>query len=194
MKPCVACFAQNLAFLPIACLSRSSSHSSVPHIKSWGQMSLIGTRCFMHIQRSLSPHNNPVSDTCHFEYKQKRRSKQMITAVCLGCSVATQPNFGSTALIAYMWNEITPHSVGGLRNHFFFHIHLHFKHSDSVSNTSPFFFFISLFPCCFIFLLRSTFTAVSPTHSLSSLLFLRLNVLTGSMSTVTAKLRYKLAP
>lgn len=149
MKPCVACFAQNLAFLPIACLSRSSSHSSVPHIKSWGQMSLIGTRCFIHIQRSLSPHNNPVSDTCHFEYKQKRRSKQIITAVCLGCSVATQPNFGSTALIAYMWNEITPHSVGGLRNHFFFHIHLHFKHSDSVSNTSPFFFFYLTFPLLF---------------------------------------------
>lgn len=128
MKPCVACFAQNLAFLPIACLSRSSSHSRVPHIKSWGQMSLIGTRCFIHIQRSLSPHNNPVSDTCHFEYKQKRRSKQMITAVCLGCSVATQPNFGSTTLIAYMWNEITPHSVGGLRNHFFFTF-------TSISNT-----------------------------------------------------------
>lgn len=194
MKPCVACFAQNLAFLPIACLSRSSSHSSVPHIKSWGQMSLIGTRCFIHIQRSLSPHNNPVSDTCHFEYKQKRRSKQIITAVCLGCSVATQPNFGSTALIAYMWNEITPHSVGGLRNHFFFTF-------TSISNTRILcqthllsFFFISLFPCCFIFLLRSTFTAVSPTHSLSSLLFLRFNVLTGGVSTVTAKLRYKLAP
>lgn len=52
----------------------------------------------------------------------------MITAVCLGCSVATQPNFGSTALIAYMWNEITPHSVGGLRNHFFFTF-------TSISNT-----------------------------------------------------------
>lgn len=73
----------------------------------------------------------------------------MITAVCLGCSVATQPNFGSTALIAYMWNEITPHSVGGLRNHFFFHIHLHFKHLDSVSNTSPFFFFYLTFPLLF---------------------------------------------
>lgn len=41
-------------------------------------------------------------------------------AVSLRCSVATQANFSSAALIAYTWNEITSHSVGGLRKFFFF--------------------------------------------------------------------------
>ncbi len=85
----------------------------MPHIKELHPDDWTRTCRFIHIQRASSPHNNPMSDTCHFEYRGKRRSKEIIIAVCLKCSAATQANFSSAALIAYMWNEITSHSVGG---------------------------------------------------------------------------------
>lgn len=60
--------------------------------------------------------------------------------MCLRCSVATQANFSSSALIAYMWNEITSHSVGGF-----------WRHSLFFSTFSlPWSLSLSLFPATFL--------------------------------------------
>lgn len=97
----------------------------------------------------------------------------MMVAARLRCSIATQARFSSAALIAYMWNEITSRSVGGLRITFFFST---FSLPQSLTLgfcLQHFFFsplsfscsiFISLFPCDFFFLHKSTFTEKSPTH------------------------------
>lgn len=71
------------------------------------------TCCFIQIHHSLCPHNNSISDTCHFDCGEERRSKEMSVAACLRSSIATQANSSSTALIARIWNDFSFHPVGG---------------------------------------------------------------------------------
>lgn len=97
--------------------------------------------------------------------RERKRSKEIIMAVCLGCSVATQANFCSNVFIAYMWNRISSCSVGGGRESLF-SIHL----QDSIFFFPllfaiiflPLFLFISL---ALFFIHKPSFTTVTHTFS-----------------------------
>lgn len=82
-----------------------------------------------HYLRTITPRVWYLS----FWIRKERRSKEIIIAVSLRCSVATQANFSSAALIAYTWNEITSHSVGGLRNFVFFFFFFTFSLPQSLT-------------------------------------------------------------
>lgn len=137
------------------------------------------TCCLIHIQCSLSPHNNPMSDNCHFERAKKRLSKEIIMAVFLRCSVATQANFCSTAMIAYC--------TCGTR--LLLTLWVAFSTFISLSNTQilvpsfpPLFLFPHFFFVPFPLFTNPPFTAMLSTHSVPFFLFLQLLDLCASVN------------
>lgn len=125
---------------------------------------------FIHIQPRLSQHNNPYVWYLPFCIQEKTRSKHVIVAVRLGCSVATQANFDSAALTAYMWNGITFQFVGGFGICCFFFSTIFVTLLCCSPTLYPFFLLpsISLFCCYSVFghLLQATLQAQQPLEHL----------------------------
>lgn len=94
----------------------------VPPCHVWGAETMFwsttGTHMLLHEYLSYIISAQSRSIWCLSCEDRKIRSEQIVVAVCLRCSVATEANFSSSVLIAHMWNVIASHS-GSLRNHSF---------------------------------------------------------------------------
>lgn len=159
----------------------------MPHVKSCSQMiSCLSTTYMLLYTYSLSLHNDPMSDTCHFEYRRKDDQRRS----CLRCSVATQANFSSTILITYMSKRHYFSLCEWLKNHCYFFLYTFTSISNTVFVFNTFLYMLSLsynliyltFPPVTFFFHKFTFTPMLPTHSLPSFQFC--SVFTCSLSLV----------
>lgn len=143
------------------CISSLLSDSNMPHVKSCSQLNHAHVASYIFSTHYLHT-ITPASWYLSFWMPKRGRSKGIVLATCLRCSVATQAKFSSSAFIAYMWRTIASHSVGGWKS-----LVLHPSLSLDFCRLTLFvssYIFVSLLLCSSFFLYKSAFIIMSPMH------------------------------